>query len=80
MGGLLKSPQTKPAQMATVVTPIAASTEASSSSLPEQTAQEERIASLKRQARGRAAMIATSPRGLLALSPTEPTRKSLLGE
>ncbi len=81
MGGLLKSPKTKPTQTVQVATPVAASTtDTTSSSATEASAQEQRIDSLKRQARGRAATVATSSRGLLTLASTEPTRKSLLGE
>lgn len=39
-----------------------------------------RLAAIERRRRGRAGTIATSERGLLALSPTAPRRKSLLGE
>ncbi len=77
MGGLIKTPKPKTAEASAVVTPIETTT---TTPTAEETAQQERIDSLKRQARGQAATIATSPRGLLVLSATDATRKSLLGE
>jgi hypothetical protein len=79
MGGLFKSPKPQPVQTAPVVSPIAAPVPVATSQ-PEESAQQQRIDALKRQSRGRAATITTSPRGLLTLSSTEPSRKSLLGE
>lgn len=80
MGGLFKTPNAQPVQTAPVVTPIADPIATNTASKPEESAQQQRVDSLKRQARGRAATISTSPRGLLTLSSTELTRKSLLGE
>lgn len=81
MGGLLKSSKPKPTQTVQVATPVETPTaDTTTSSASEASGQEQRIESLKRQARGRAATIATSSSGLLTLASTEPTRKSLLGE
>ena len=78
MGGLLKSPKPKAAASTAVVTPI--DTTQTTTTSPAETAQQQRIESLKRQARGQAATIQTSPQGLLTLAATDTTRKSLLGE
>ena len=77
MGGLIKTPKPKVAESTPIVTPIETPTPTPTA---EETAQQQRVESLKRQARGLAATVATSPRGLLALSATDTTRKSLLGE
>ena len=47
---------------------------------PEVEACKKRIEEIERRRRGRSGTIATSPRGLLALSDNLPRRKSLLGE
>lgn len=81
MGGFFNPPKPKSVQTTPVVEPLAVATP-TTAVVPaqEDAARKERVASLQRQARGRAGTIATSPRGLLTLSPSEPMRKSLLGE
>jgi hypothetical protein len=80
MGGLFDPPKQKPVSVLPVsptVEPAAAAVTAEPVAAAER---RQRLQALARQRQGRAATIATSPRGLLATTNDAPARKSLLGE